>query len=89
MSEMDYIKDMAEALLVAKIGDEVITSDDYINLCISFEGLVIALQDADYNPHTILALRDAIFRQYIAKGNSVISEDLWDHICGEFNPDPY
>lgn len=88
MSEMDHIKTMAEALLASKIGDEVISSHDYLSLCISFEGLIIALQDTDCNPRTILALRDAIFRQYMAKGNSVISVDLWEHICGEFNPDP-
>lgn len=82
---MDYIKDMAECLLNAKIGDDVILAEDYIRLCICFEGLVLAFENTDCNPYTILALRDAIYRQYMANGICDIPTQLWDHICGEFN----
>ena len=84
MSEIDPIKDQAEALLRDKIGDQVITAHDFIILCIAFEGLVMAFYGTDRDPRLILALRDAIFRHYMATGACDISGTLWDHIYGEF-----
>ena len=67
-----------------KIGDYVITAYDFIQLCIAFEGLVVAFHGTDRDPRLILALRDAIFRHYMATGACDISVELWDHIYGEF-----